>query len=132
MLAERHRVRPRQAFEQLRSAARGRGQRVIDIAGEVVASATNPLLPLPEELSRPAWRRARGPGASAAAATLSSASRIRRRAAHRSGGQSHPARVIQAAGRRVILVERGVLLAARAAVARSAWVRGLLSGAEWT
>ena len=53
ILAERHRVRPRQAFEQLRAAARGRGQRVIDIAGDVVASATNPLLPLPEELSRP-------------------------------------------------------------------------------
>ena len=54
VLAERHRVRPRQAFEQLRSVARGRGQRVIDIAGDVIASATNPLLPLPEELSRPA------------------------------------------------------------------------------
>ena len=53
ILAERHRVRPRQAFEQLRSVARGRGQRVADIAGEVIASATNPLLPLPEELSRP-------------------------------------------------------------------------------
>ncbi|MGD0683763.1 MAG: ANTAR domain-containing protein [Streptosporangiaceae bacterium] len=53
ILAERHRIRPRQAFEQLRSVARGRGQRVIDIAGDVVASATNPLLPLPEELSRP-------------------------------------------------------------------------------
>jgi hypothetical protein len=26
---------------------------VIDIAGDVIASATNPLLPLPEELSRP-------------------------------------------------------------------------------
>jgi hypothetical protein len=69
ILAERHRVRPRQAFEQLRAAARGRGQRVIDIAGDVVASATNPLLPLPEELSRPTMaprprsrsqRRARG------------------------------------------------------------------------
>ena len=53
VLAERHRVRPRQAFEQLRSVARARGQRVIDIAGEVIASATNPLLPLPEELCRP-------------------------------------------------------------------------------
>jgi len=69
ILAERHRVRPRQAFEQLRSVARGRGQRVIDIAADVVASATNPLLPLPEELSRPSMaqrqrgrsqRRARG------------------------------------------------------------------------
>ncbi|MEP7025419.1 MAG: ANTAR domain-containing protein, partial [Actinomycetota bacterium] len=53
ILAERHRVRPRQAFEQLRSVARGSGQRVIDIAGDVIASATNPLLQLPDELSRP-------------------------------------------------------------------------------
>ncbi len=52
VLAERHRIRPRQAFEQLRSAARNRGRRVIDIATDVVASATNPLLQLPEELSR--------------------------------------------------------------------------------
>jgi ANTAR domain len=53
VLAERHRIRPRQAFEQLRSAARNRGRKVIDIAADVVASATNPLLQLPEELSRP-------------------------------------------------------------------------------
>ena len=53
VLAERHRIRPRQAFEQLREAARSRGRRVIDIAGDVVASATNPLLQLPDELSRP-------------------------------------------------------------------------------
>jgi hypothetical protein len=53
VLAERHRIRPRQAFEQLRSAARNRGRRVIDIAADVVASATNPLLQLPDELSRP-------------------------------------------------------------------------------
>jgi hypothetical protein len=52
VLAERHRIRPRQAFEQLRAAARNRGRRVIDIAGDVVASASNPLLQLPEELSR--------------------------------------------------------------------------------
>lgn len=52
VLSERHRIRPRQAFEQLRSAARNRGRRVIDIASDVVASATNPLLQLPEELSR--------------------------------------------------------------------------------
>ena len=52
VLAERHRIRPRQAFEQLRSAARNRGRRVIDIASDVVASATNPLLQLPEELTR--------------------------------------------------------------------------------
>ena len=63
MLAERHRIQPRQAFEQLRSAARSRGRRVIDIASDVVASATNPLLQLPDELSRPrsAGRRARPP-----------------------------------------------------------------------
>jgi hypothetical protein len=61
ILAERHRVRPRQAFEQLRSVARGRGQRVVDIAGDVIASATNPLLQLPDELSRPSTsQRARG------------------------------------------------------------------------
>jgi ANTAR domain len=53
VLAERHRIKPRQAFEQLREAARGRGRKVIDIAGDVVASATNPLLQLPDELSRP-------------------------------------------------------------------------------
>ncbi len=52
VLAERHRIHPRQAFEQLRSAARNRGRRVIDIAADVVASASNPLLQLPEELSR--------------------------------------------------------------------------------
>jgi hypothetical protein len=52
VLAERHRIRPRQAFEQLRSAARNRGRKVIDIATDVVASASNPLLQLPEELSR--------------------------------------------------------------------------------
>jgi ANTAR domain len=52
VLAERHRIRPRQAFEQLRAAARNRGRKVIDIASDVVASATNPLLQLPEELSR--------------------------------------------------------------------------------
>jgi hypothetical protein len=54
ILSERHRIRPRQAFERLRSVARARGQKVIDIAGDVIASATNPLLQLPDELSRPA------------------------------------------------------------------------------
>jgi ANTAR domain len=53
VLAERHRIKPRQAFEQLRDAARSRGRKVIDIAGDVVASASNPLLQLPDELSRP-------------------------------------------------------------------------------
>ncbi|MQA94987.1 MAG: ANTAR domain-containing protein [Streptosporangiales bacterium] len=53
ILAERQRSTPRRAFERLRQAARSRGRRVADLAGDVVASATNPLLPLPSELSRP-------------------------------------------------------------------------------
>jgi len=61
VLAERHRIKPRQAFEQLREAARSRGRKVIDIAGDVVASATNPLLQLPDELSRPRSAPRRGP-----------------------------------------------------------------------
>jgi hypothetical protein len=52
VLAERHRLRPRQAFELLRSASRARGARVSQTAGEVVASATNPLLRIPDELAR--------------------------------------------------------------------------------
>ncbi len=60
VLAERHRIKPRQAFEQLREAARSRGRKVIDIAGDVVASATNPLLQLPDELSRPRSATRRG------------------------------------------------------------------------
>jgi ANTAR domain len=65
VLAERHRIQPRQAFEQLRHAARSRGRRVIDIASDVVASATNPLLQLPDELSRPRPpARPSGPAAS--------------------------------------------------------------------
>jgi ANTAR domain len=53
ILAERHRLPPRQAFELLRGAARSRGRRVHELADEVVASITNPLLPLPAELARP-------------------------------------------------------------------------------
>jgi hypothetical protein len=60
VLAERHRIKPRQAFEQLREAARSRGRKVFDIAGDVVASATNPLLQLPDELSRPRSAPRRG------------------------------------------------------------------------
>jgi hypothetical protein len=52
VLAERNRLRPRQAFDLLRSVARASGGRVIEIAEDVVASASNPLLPLPEELAR--------------------------------------------------------------------------------
>jgi len=60
VLAERHRIKPREAFEQLRDAARSRGRKVIDIAGDVVASASNPLLQLPDELSRPRSGARRG------------------------------------------------------------------------
>jgi len=60
VLAERHRLRPRQAFELLRSAARSRGRRVLEVAGEVVDSASNPLLRLPEELAKAPAARRRG------------------------------------------------------------------------
>src|SRR5580700_9229088 len=52
VLAERHRLRPRQAFDLLRNVARSSGQKVIEIAEAVVDSTSNPLLPLPEELAR--------------------------------------------------------------------------------
>jgi ANTAR domain len=52
VLAERHRLRPRHAFDLLRSVARSSGRRVIEIAEDVVDSASNPLLPLPDELAR--------------------------------------------------------------------------------
>jgi hypothetical protein len=52
VLAERHRLRPRDAFDLLRGAARSRGSRVTDLARDVVESAANPLLRLPEELTR--------------------------------------------------------------------------------
>jgi ANTAR domain len=52
VLAERHRLRPRDAFDLLRKASRARGTRVTELAQEVVASAANPLLRLPDELSR--------------------------------------------------------------------------------
>jgi hypothetical protein len=52
VLSERHRLRPREAFDLLRSAARSRGRRVTELAQDVVASAANPLLRLPEELAR--------------------------------------------------------------------------------
>ena len=61
VLAERHRLRPRQAFDLLRSVARSAGRRVIEVAENVVDSTTNPLLVLPEELARKqAPRRTRG------------------------------------------------------------------------
>ena len=52
VLAERHRLRPREAFDLLRKASRSRGARVTELAQEVVASTANPLLRLPDELSR--------------------------------------------------------------------------------
>jgi hypothetical protein len=52
VLAERHRLRPRQAFDLLRNVARSGGHKVTEIAEAVVDSAANPLLPLPEELAR--------------------------------------------------------------------------------
>ncbi len=62
VLAERHRLRPRQAFELLRSVARARGRRVLEMATEVVDSATNPLLRIPEELAKPPMARRRAGG----------------------------------------------------------------------
>ena len=52
VLAERHRLRPRQAFDLLRNVARSRGEKLTGIAEAVVDSTSNPLLPLPEELAR--------------------------------------------------------------------------------
>src|SRR5690348_15686561 len=60
VLAERHRLRPRQAFELLRSVARARGRRVLEMASEVVDSASNPLQRIPEELAKPPLVRRRG------------------------------------------------------------------------
>jgi hypothetical protein len=60
VLAERHRLHPRQAFELLRSAARTRGRRVLEMATDVVDSASNPLLRIPEELAKPPSPRRRG------------------------------------------------------------------------
>lgn len=64
VLAERHRLRPRQAFDLLRNVARSGGRRVIDVSETVVDSASNPLLALPEGLARtqqPAKKRGRSP-----------------------------------------------------------------------
>jgi len=54
VLAERHRLRPRQAFDLLRRVARAGGRKVVEVSENVVDSASNPLLPLPEELARKA------------------------------------------------------------------------------
>jgi len=60
VLAERHRLRPRDAFDLLRGAARSRGKRITDMAQDVVASTANPLLRLPEELARQVAPKQRG------------------------------------------------------------------------
>jgi ANTAR domain len=60
VLAERHRLRPREAFDLLRNAARSRGQRITEMAQDVVASTANPLLRLPDELARKLPERPRG------------------------------------------------------------------------
>lgn len=52
VLAERQRVSPRHAFDRIRQAARARGRKVQELARDVVASVTNPLLPIPPELAR--------------------------------------------------------------------------------
>jgi hypothetical protein len=52
VLAERHKLRPREAFDLLRRASRARGARVTELAQDVVASTANPLLRLPDELGR--------------------------------------------------------------------------------
>lgn len=59
VLAERHRLRPREAFDLLRGAARSRGKRITDISEDVVASTANPLLRLPDELARQAQPKQR-------------------------------------------------------------------------
>ena len=61
IVSERRRIPARQAFELLRAAARAEGTRLAELAARVVDSAVNPLLPLPEDLARPARPpRARG------------------------------------------------------------------------
>ena len=52
VLAERQRIRPRKAFDRIRHAARARGRKVHELARDIVASVTNPLLPMPPELTR--------------------------------------------------------------------------------
>ncbi|WP_028648613.1 ANTAR domain-containing protein [Nocardiopsis sp. CNT312] len=53
VLAERHTLMPREAFERLRSSARSRGRKVAELARDVVESSTSPLTPLPDELDSP-------------------------------------------------------------------------------
>lgn len=51
VLAERQHLSPRRAFERLRKAARSRGKKVHDLARMVIASASDPSVPLPPELA---------------------------------------------------------------------------------
>jgi len=51
VLTERQAISPREAFERLRKVARSRGRKVHELAGEVVASATDHAVPLPPELA---------------------------------------------------------------------------------
>ena len=51
VLAERQRLSPRAAFERLRKAARSRGKKVHDLSRMVIASASDPSVPLPPELA---------------------------------------------------------------------------------
>lgn len=51
VIAERQRLSPRGAFERLRKAARSRGKKVHDLARMVIASASDPSVPLPPELA---------------------------------------------------------------------------------
>src|ERR1700744_1775730 len=52
VLAERQRLRPREAFDLLRKGSRARGGRVPEPAQAWGASPANPLLRLPDELTR--------------------------------------------------------------------------------
>jgi hypothetical protein len=51
VLAERQHLAPRAAFERLRKASRSRGRKVHELARMVVASVTDPSVPLPPELA---------------------------------------------------------------------------------
>jgi hypothetical protein len=51
VLTERQHIAPRAAFERLRKAARSRGKKVHDLARMVIASASDPTVPLPPELA---------------------------------------------------------------------------------
>ena len=65
VLAERHHIKPRDAFERLRRTARGMGRRVHDLARQVVESVSDPRITLPGELgSRPGPGPAGGSGPS--------------------------------------------------------------------